>query len=291
MQTQFEYVNYGIETQGGAPVLPNFKRIIRMGWMAPTRREIDVIRSCPEFTGTIVAVEMKQGLRPPTLGGYTDALVRKGWGLFHYDASTAYYGRIVSDRRSDGYHYKGRKGVNPTNSDRQTDNLRIDVQNKYQCRELCNDLTEIWERDVLSSISAVDVDYSDDSGYVITTDENALTTRADTQSGWIGDPTVPTERSIDRLLTRGWGVTAIKKNKLYVSKLQPVISEDVSYSFEVVEGSDHLQYYTPRACDNCGVREFEYDYTSTEGDVTAELCRYCLDEVEPNNSSRDDNSI
>lgn len=292
MNHDFQLADFDIELRGDERILSDIKQTIRNSWNSDVREEIDYIRDCPEFQGTIVAVVMNTDSfihtldggesSVPVAGSLTIPVAQRAWGLFHYDSSAAYYGPIVPNESSDGYHFEGRHdAVSSDNATRIMSNSDIKVDNGST--ELMRDILDTWDTsavDYISQIQSVNFVSMPEDCTVFHTIQTQEAYPENRERDRLMRPTVPTGRSIERLLMNGWGVCGICRGQINVSQLEPVLSDSLYYSY-ACDNSDEYNMATgaPLVCDVCEKREYVDSYRD-ESNSLVRTCWMCSDKCE-----------
>lgn len=275
----FKLADCSIELKGDKRILSDIKQTIRNSWALDVRQNIDCIRECQEFEGTIVAVEMDAKSYTMAADYRTRALTHDGWGLFHYNASSAYYGRIVSNRLTEGYHFEGREdAVLPDSSTGIVDEIEIEIEANAECTQLLKDIVDTWDKNTLQYIKTIKKTDTSLQDYQVETDRNVQD--AVNKGYWI-EPAVPTGQSIEGLLTNGWCVSGITSNTMRVSKLEPVLSNNREYGFKGESVDSEAECCEkPVVCESCGSREAVDAYVYQNKTSFVHVCGQCSNELE-----------
>lgn len=292
MQHDFEIADYGIKTIGSSSELNCIKSAIRKYWMGPTREDITSIREAEEFEGCVFAIEMRN-MSPPTLGSYLKGLLFEGWGIIHYDSNTLYIGKIKYDTKEDTFYFKGRKNMSSNNELSFLDkDITIKDTEDTELYNIVDTITNLWNKSCLDVVSEIKGSSNKDM-YIIETNTNTSYIDENNKRHQI-NPSIPTGKPIDSLLSSGWVVSAVKYNMIFISRIRHVISNDIKFSIEQIDNVDELSY-CPRECEVCGEHEFQNTYITGAEDpdiiegklpVYTSVCYSCYRESPENYMNR-----
>lgn len=280
MKSKFELYDFEIpvsEKQDTSEL--RVREAIHNNWMAPTRRDVTGIRCTDKYRGNIVAVDIAEDKNPPTLGGYFNGLLEYGWGCFHYNSDTIYFGRILYNAREDRFYFKGRDEIVQNNRSIISDlDIQCQYNNKRQEKDVKNiksTITDVWPVHELQRVNNIKPATGEGLCYII-----SFNVPEDKER----DTTVSTRKCIDGLVQNNWVIHGIKTNMLFISPIVSVISKNIEYIFK---GKNSMRNtYSPRACDRCEEQEFFDHYVTGEkesevsGDmlpIFSSLCKSCFE--------------
>lgn len=283
---------YANDGEDGSINLSELHTAIQKSWRYKDRKNISYI-SHSSLSDTIAKIKMKDGKKPPKIGGYPCGLLEYGWGYYHYNENSLYVAPIECDGLSN-FYFKGYKDENIENDLGIIDGLNINLRYisddefiKNNINEIKSIITKSWDEDKLKNIKSIER-CKDDYVYMITM-ESMPDTVEDLKNRSIqdldsDDPTVPTKKYIRPLLKEGWGIIAIKRNELYLAKIQNIISTDKEYKFKTDFGD--IQQFKPKPCEVCGENEYVDDFITgfetingedSKEPVSHRLCKSCKD--------------
>lgn len=235
---------------------------IRKSWRYEDRKTISHI-GVSDFSKHIAEVKMNDNISPPKIGGYPHRMLKFGWGYYHYDANKLYLARIKYNHE-DGFYVKGYSNDEINNGIGIISGVDIDhrtISDEQYVKENINEIHRIisnsWSKEDLTDIKSIEQG-EDKRVYLIKT-ESSVNSVSDLEGREVGDlevdsPTVPTKDNIRCLIQNGWGVISIKRNEIYLSKIQKYISSEKSYDFRTKK--DKINTYKPKPCEECGEREY-----------------------------------
>lgn len=281
---------YAIDGEDGSINLSELHTAIQKSWRYKDRKNISYI-SHSSLSDTIAKIKMKDRKKPPKIGGYPCGLLEFGWGYYHYNESSLYVAPIEFDGLSN-FYFKGYKDEEIENNLGIIDGLKINLRYisddkfvKNNINEIKNIITKSWDKNKLKNVKSIER-CKDNYVYKICM-ESMPDNVEDLKNRSIGDldlndPTVPTKKYIRPLLKQGWGIISIKRNELYLAKIQNYLSANKKYTFKTEFGN--IQKFKPKPCELCGKREYIDDFVTgfktinsenKKEPITKSLCKSC----------------
>lgn len=301
MVVEPKFRQYRFDINTGAGLSQKLREAIRGSWDAKTREEVESVTRADKFEGEVYRIDFSGERKPPSLGGYVEALIRHGWGYLTYEEGVLYTCRIVPSNQNDkDYMFEGRENIEfdipPIRKvdvpSTKNENLQLDnasLRDRRRLKSLRNDILSSWESSTLNTVTGMTCSTSNYNSYIINTESNAVLEENDDGNLYFKErPTLdsPLGKHVDCLLHNGWAVATVKGNSLFVSRLErldePAGSATYGYKFE---GSDCL-IYTPTKCDFCEHEKYELLVTDTEESkfsdselpVYSRACEQCVKE-------------
>lgn len=281
---------YSEDGGDGSINLSELHTAIQKSWRFKDRNNISYI-SYSSLSDTVAKIKMKDGKKPPKIGGYPCGLLKHGWGYYHYDENSLYVAPIKRDG-SNNFYFKGYKNETIENNLGLIDGLNIKLRYisddefvKNNINNIKSIITKSWDKDKLKNVKSIER-CEDNSVYMITM-ESIPENVDDIKNRSIheldsDDPTVPTKKYIRPLLKNGWGIIAIKRNELYLAKIQNIISSNKKYKFKTDFGD--IKQFEPKPCEVCGRNEYVDDFITGFETINGEdhkepvshrLCKSC----------------
>lgn len=284
----FDQYDFNIKTDN-AKYSKKLLKDIRNSWWSREREQIDKVEIAHKFKGQIYAIRYMDKHSPSTSSCETDSLAQHGWGYFTFSDNTLYVGRIIpSNDPAKEYVFEGRENVQfDVPSIRQFNNADLDFDkdkysDKKQDMSLINDIMSVWPKETIKHIYNIGQNSASNSYTISTENYNQIVEN----SNQYVCTAVPLGKHVDVLLHNGWGVQAVKSNRLYISELQILIDDHNSkhsYKFDNTENAEKgMSTFIPKKCEFCEDHEY-YGHlvTGTEGfdddlPVSDRACKNCM---------------
>lgn len=266
---------------------------IRDSWSATTRDEIDFVTKSDRYEGQIYSIQFKDSdvLTIPTLGGHTDALISHGWGYFTHTEDTLYVGLIIpSTHDNKEYVFEGRENVEfDIPPIRQCEEPKLSIKDpsnrdERRIKSLKSDIMSIWPTKTIETICNIKCSSGSRNSYIINTESNTIVEEDENGNLEVVDrsvPDSPLSKHIDVLFYKGWAVTAIKSNSLFVAKVK-MLNDNQPYKYRF-EGKDEKNMaYVPKKCEFCNHEYYDHLVTDVDEKFEMELpvysraCKSCM---------------